>query len=47
MMGDAHVNCCADSFYPFVLILFFLQHQHLPKPNETTIIKNNIAEVLG
>ena len=23
MAGDAHVNCCVDSFYPFVSTLFF------------------------
>jgi len=41
MTGDAHVNCCVDSFYPFVSIVFFLWHQHLPKPNQATTIKNN------
>ena len=32
---------------PFTLlsqIYFFLQHQHLPKPNKTTFIKNKTAE---
>jgi len=33
MVGDVLVNCCVDSFCPLLSTLFFLQHQHLPKPN--------------